>query len=417
MSKIKFEDLNINLNLLKSIYGLGWEYPSDIQVKGIPAILTKSDVILQAQSGMGKTGCFSIGLLQSINPEEASVQGIVVSPTRELAKQTYEVIYKLSEELKINVILYIGGENKDSGVSGVSGVSEGNRNGGRERKTRSLLQYEDRATIFVGTPGKLSDIIRRKLFTTQKFNVGKLIIDEFDELLKENFHEAMKTIINETEGNIILCSATRNEVIDDFITNNIMTNGCIEITINNEEVSLDGIDQYKILLQDEHNNFSKNYDAIKKTKLETILDLFNSFTTAQTIIFVNTKNDVSFLEYEFNKRSFPVSTITGDMTQSDRNKVIEDFRLNKSRILLATGIISRGIDVNTVSFVINFELPRDSSEYIHRIGRTGRYGKKGLTICLIGHYNDLRYLEEIENKYKIKVKELPDLSTLSQTYS
>ncbi len=144
--RIKFEDLNLSMDLLKEIYGKGWEYPSDIQVKGIPAIKTGKDVILQAQSGMGKTGCFTIGLLDTINTEVAEVQAVIISHTRELAQQTYDVVSALANSLRINVMFYIGGQ--------------GNR-------VKNLLEYPDRATIFVGTPGKLADIFMNKLFKSQ----------------------------------------------------------------------------------------------------------------------------------------------------------------------------------------------------------------------------------------------------------
>lgn len=385
-----FESFNLSSDLLRGIYGKGWERPSDIQVRGIPSILTKNNVILQAQSGMGKTGCFSIGLLQNINVSEPAVKGVIVAPTRELATQVYNVVYELAEYLNINVMLYVGGEHTG-------------------RRINSRLMYPERATIFVGTPGKLYDIFYNNLFTTQPIKIDHLVVDEFDETLKDNFKDQMYIIVKtiQTAAQIVLCSATRNPQVDEFVkcfmTNTDGSNP-IEIIIKDEEVSLEGIAQYYVQCNERNEKFI------------TILDILSYFTVAQTIIFVNTRKDCNDLYLKFRQEGYPIDIISGDMSQESRNKVIKDFRENKLRIILATGIISRGIDVNTVSLVINYDLPKDTSEYIHRIGRTGRYGKKGLSINLITNY-DKKHIIQIEQQYGIKIDQLPDPQTLNETYS
>ena len=401
--RTKFEDLGLSLDLLRGIYSKGWEYPSDIQVKGIPAIKQGLDVILQAQSGVGKTGCFSIGLLNVIKPDEATVQGMVISHTRELAQQTYEVICSIASSMQVNVMLYIGGQ-------------------GLGNRIKSALEFPDRATIFVGTPGKISDILLNRLFKTQPLQISTLIIDEFDELLKANFRDSMKPIVQSiiSTGQIILCSATRNDEIDQFVKNCMIDRSKsepIEISIKNEEVSLEGIGQYYVKILDDDGYYFPTHEKVNTMKFNTIMDLFSYFTSGQTIVFVNEKKIIPFLEKKFSQENFSVGIISGDMTQEERNIVIGKFRTNNSRILISTGIMNRGIDVNTVSLVINYDLPKDSSDYIHRIGRTGRYGKKGLAISLITTNKDDNIIKEIEDKYRITIEDLPDPNTLNKLYS
>lgn len=382
-----FEEFGLNDNIKKGIYKMGWEKPSYIQSLAIPKIIEKTDVILQAQSGMGKTGAFTIGLLHNLAStiSESSVQGIVVCNTRELALQIFNVISSLSEYLQINVLLYIGGTSKN---------------------IRSNLIYPQNCTIFVGTPGKLNDILMNKLYKTQPLNIKYLIIDEFDETLKFNFQNDIINIIKSLSNTsqIVLSSATRNLEVDEF-TQKFMNNPSI-IILKEEDVSLDGIDQYYVHLEN------------KNQKFDCIIDLFDQIRIAQCIVFCNTKKECNYLFNLFKKKDnkFSLDILHGDMTQDERNNVLNLFRNNKIRILLSTGIISRGIDINTISLVVNYDLPYDSAEYIHRIGRTGRYGKKGLSINLITD-SDKNTLNSIEKMYNIEIKELPEPSVLNEMFS
>ena len=372
---MKFEDFIPKLSdkLLRGIYAIGWENPSSTQVNGIPAILSKKDVIIQAHSGTGKTGTFCISLLNNINPELGCIQGIIIVPTIELGTQVYTVLCTLSEFMEINVLKCVGGHN-----------------------VKDRLVYPERATILVGTPGKLSDICSRNLIKSQKYNLSMIIIDEFDKTFDKDFvpviQNIFKTYVYENTQ-IVLSSATIN---DEVITlSDTFMHDPIKIILKSEEVSLDGIKQYFIKLDcDDH-------------KFETILDLYKIARVAQCIIFVNSKEKCNILEHKFNSNEFTVSHIHGNIDRSEREKIMNDFRNGTIRILLTTDLMARGIDVQTVSLVINYDIPIDSSQYIHRIGRTGRYGKKGCAINLIGNNSDIRNIRAIEDFYKIKIDELP----------
>ena len=400
-NKKSFDNLNLPKELLRGIYSMGWEYPSDIQHRAIPEIMKKQDIIIQAQSGMGKTGCFCIALLANLDMSSDSVQSIILCHSRELANQTYTVLNELSQFMNVNTMLYIGGSSNEP---------------------KSSVKSRMYPTIFVGTPGKLKDVFENNLFTKQKINIKYLIIDEFDQLFQTKFRDSIKPIVSKLtlSGQIILCSATISNEISDFINKSILSkdNPHIEIRIDNSEVALDGIDQFNVKIDaGENNGFYKDLSAVKKYKYLTIIDLLDMLSVGQVIIFVNTINDAKYLKSMFKKDNYPVAIIYGDLLQKERNEIIRDFKENKYRILIATNIISRGFDVHTVSLVINYDLPINSEEYIHRIGRTGRYGKKGISISLIGSEKELANMRELEKIYSIKICDLPDnVKLLQSTY-
>lgn len=370
----KFEEFELSESLLRGIYGNGWEVPSTTQKLGIPPILTGRDVLIQAQSGTGKTGTFSISLLHRIVPEYGAIQGIIVVPTIELGDQVYKVIRTLGEYMEINFIKCVGGHN-----------------------VRDRLQYPDRATILIGTPGKLADICKRNLIKSQNFDVRIIVIDEFDKTFDKDFIPVIQIIFKrciDEKTQIVLSSATINDDVR-TLSKEFMNNP-IEISLKTEDVSLDGIKQYYIDLG------SDDY------KFDTILDIYKASRVGQCIIFVNSKEKCNMLETKFSSVDFTVSHIHGNMDRLEREKIMNEFRNGTIRILLTTDLMARGIDVQTVSLVINYDIPTDSSQYIHRIGRTGRYGKKGCAINLIGNNSDSRSLKAIELYYSIKIDELPE---------
>ena len=377
-----FEDLNLKKDLLRGIYANGWTTPSDIQKYSIIAISSNSDVLIQSQSGMGKTGAFSIGVLNKIQPENPSVQAIIILNTRELAQQVYEVVQLLSEYMKINIVLLTGGQGQGQEL--------------KETKRQRKLLYHDRATIFIGTPGKLGSLLERKEFTQQPINLRMFVIDEFDVTLETNFSESIEKIWKygnmDIDTQLITVSATIKKHVMDML-NRTFKKDTIRITLNNDDVMLDGINHFYVNCENEY-------------KFDTIMDLNNTLINAQTIIFVNSKKECQKLYQKLIDQRFTVSQINGQLSQEERNKIMNDFRNNNIRTLISTGMLSRGIDVNTVSLVINYELPTDVNEYIHRIGRSGRYGKKGLAISLVSK-NEMKYLYDIEKFYKTKINELP----------
>lgn len=365
--------MDLNDSLLRGIYGYGWEHPSNIQKQGIPAILKNRDVIMQAQSGLGKTGTFTIALLQLINSELPTIQGVIILNTRELADQVHKVITALGSYMNYNFIKCVG-----------------------KTKVETHLQFVKRPTILIGTPGKISSVLERNMITSQSLGIRVLVIDEFDKTLEADFIPTIRQIISYTSSDtkIILSSATVNE--DVFAVSKHFMKDPVTITVKDEELSLEGILQYNINCERE------------EWKFDTILDLYKSLVIAQSIIFVNSVRKCDQLVRLFRERNFTISSIHGGMDQEQRDAIMRDFRESKIRILLSTDLTARGIDVPSVSLVINYDLPLDKSQYIHRVGRTGRYGKKGFAINLIGHRNEMTQLKAIEECYHVIIPELPE---------
>jgi superfamily II DNA/RNA helicase len=366
-----FDEMHLKDDLLRGVYGYGWETPSSIQRDGIPTILKGRDVILQAQSGVGKTGTFAISMLQSIDDQLAAIQGVIILNTRELADQVHKTISDLGKFLNYNFIRCVG---------------------------KSLVRCNirsDRPTILIGTPGKICDVLERYMIR-QNYRIKILVIDEFDKTLEADFIPTIKDIFHfvGAETQVILSSATVNkEVLE--ITDHIMRDPTI-ISVKEEELTLEGISQYWI-------DCSRD-----EWKFDAILDLYRSLTVTQSIIFVNSISRCDHLMEQFKDKRFTVKAIHGRMDQFERDTVMRDFREGHIRILLSTDLTSRGIDVPGVSLVIIYDLPLEKSQYIHRVGRTGRYGKKGYAIILLGYPTDRNKLKEIEDCYRISIPELPD---------
>merc|ERR1712203_782929 len=298
----KFEELELNEELLSGIYGIGFEKPSAIQQKGILPILKKRDTICQAQSGSGKTATFTIGMLQLIDPSEEKIQSLILAPTRELAIQIQDIVTKLGVYLKIKVHLCVGGTNV---VDDISALREG-------------------CHVVVGTPGRVYDMMKKNHLNPSYLRL--LILDEADETLGQGFlgqvNDILKLIPVDTQ--IVLVSATMSPQIA-----------------------------------------------------------------------------------KMTERDFAVSYINGDMPQEDRMKIMREFRSGTSRMLISTDLLARGIDVHQVGLVINFDLPNKKENYIHRVGRSGRYGRRGVAINLITKL-EARFMIEIEECYSTQIAKLPD---------
>jgi translation initiation factor 4A len=363
-----FEDMDLSEPILRGIYAYGFERPTAIQQKAIIPTISGTDIIAQAQSGTGKTGTFSISALQLIDPKLESEQAIILSPTRELAKQTHRVINSLSHYMDINIKEMIGGQfsrNKDNGKP---------------------------AQIIVGTPGKVLDELSRGRINSDSLKL--LILDEADEMLSKGFMEQIYNIFQHLPSNIqvALFSATMpNEVLE--LSGKFMRDP-YKILVKTEELTLEGLKQYYVDVQRE--NF----------KFDTLCDLYSTIAITQCIIYCNSKNRVIQLSKRLAENNFTVSYMYGDMQQSERNKVMESFRSGSSRILITTDILARGIDVQQVSLVINYDLPHEAETYVHRVGRTGRLGRKGVAInfCSGSDFNKIKFMERF---YNTKIYELP----------
>ena len=371
----KFEDLNLDKDLLKGIFGMAFEKPSAIQQKAIKPILMGRDVIAQAQSGSGKTATFGIGVLQNIDKEDNKTQALIIAPTRELADQIYTFITKVAVSLNVTIHLSVGGTNT-----------------GEDRK-----KLNEGVQVVVGTPGRINDMVKRGNLKTA--NLKMLVIDEADEMLSlgfiEQINEVIKNIPSDTQ--IVLVSATMPpEIIQ--MTTKIMNNP-VRILVKKEDITLQGIKQYFIAC------------SYEDAKFQNIKEIFSKMNINQSIIYVNTKEKCEKLAESLNKDNFTVSCINGQMKPEERNEIMKNFRAGNSRILISTDLLSRGIDIHNIDVVINYELPTKKENYIHRIGRSGRYGRMGIAINLISKH-EVNQMLDIEKHYDTEIKELPkDIET------
>ena len=387
-----FDDMNLKEQILRNIYGYGFEKPSPIQQKAIVPLSKGGDLIIQAQSGTGKTGTFTIGVLQKFDEKRVldgdnSCQTIILSPTRELARQSHNFMSIIAGDMSINVGLSIGGTMRDrhrnfNRFSNPSDkLSNGDSNGNNKHNH-----------ITVGTPGRVLDMLMRRKIDGTK--VKTLVLDEADEILSRGFIEQIQNIIQNLNEDIdiVLVSATMPvEVLD--LSEKFMRSP-LRILVKNDAVTLEGITQFYI-------NVEKNV-----YKFETLCDLYDSITVSQCIIYCNRKRIATELGEQLKERDFAVSIIHSELTQEERNKVIDDFRSGQSRVLIATDIIARGIDVQQVSLVVNYDIPYQKETYIHRIGRSGRFGRKGVAINFVT-FRDVEKVQEIEKYYNTKIAELP----------
>ena len=365
-----FEELCLKDNLLRGIYSYGFEVPSAIQTSAIPVIKSGKDVIAQAQSGTGKTGAFVIGSLEKVDPEIEGTQIIIISPTRELSKQTTEVVTELGKYMKISYLEVVGGTDIFQCRSDLDKLPQ----------------------VVIGTPGRILDMINKRSLFTDKLTT--LIFDEADEILSYGFKETIYNIVKciPEKCQICLFSATMpSEVIE--LTNSFMNNP-ESILVKKEALTLEGITQFYINIK------------VSDWKYDILKDLYDTISISQCIIYFNSKNKLNQIYKDLIGENFPVSMIHGELTSEERKKTMNEFKSGQSRILLSTDLLSRGIDIQQLSLVINFDLPRSKETYIHRIGRSGRYGRKGVAINLVTE-RDMQNLEEIKTFYNTKIEEMP----------
>lgn len=370
----EFEQIGLQNDLLRGIFGYGFTRPSLIQIKVIPAFISGKEIVAQSQSGTGKTGAFVISVLQLIDRTKTGCQSIIISPTRELAIQICDVTTHLNEYLKYNISLCVGG-----------------------RKIGENIQEVQHAQIVIGTPGRINDLIKRNYISNKDMKM--LVLDEADELLKNDFQDQIKNIImllhKEKKSPIQIClfSATYSDDIRKVIS--CFIDKPIEILIKKENLSLVAISQFKI-------------DPIAENeKFETLLDIYQLLNIGKSIIYVNKKITASLLKEKLKQYNFSAEMMYSDMTSVERNKVLSDFRKNIYRVLISTDLLSRGIDIQSLSVVINYDFPQDYDSYLHRVGRSGRFGKKGVAINFVTKY-DHEKLANIETYYKISINDLPE---------
>ncbi len=326
---------------------------------------------MQAQSGTGKTATFSIAALQRVNLSLRQVQVMIVAPTRELSLQICGVVQRLGE--------YLEGLQVHACVGGTS-----------VRNDITVLRRG--VHVVVGTPGRINDMINRRILPLQE--VQLFILDEADEMLSRGFQEQIYEtfrFLPEAVQVAIYSATMPSEVLE--VTEKFMRSP-VRVLVKREEVTLEGIKQFYVAVERED------------WKLDTLCDLYETLMVTQSIVYCNTRRKVEFLQERMTERDFTVSVIHGDMTQEERNLCLREFRQGASRVLISTDLLARGIDVQQVSLVVNYDIPTQKENYIHRIGRSGRFGRKGVAINFVTH-QDTQMLRSIESFYHTMIEELP----------
>ena len=367
-----WDELDIDPNILRGIYAYGYEKPSPIQKKAIRPIIAGKDIIGQAQSGTGKTATFSIGALSTLRLSEQNTQVLVLSPTRELTVQTakvFESIGCMMPGLKVQTAF------------GGSIVEESNG-----------FSSKNVPHIVCGCPGRVFDMIRRDRLSCK--NLRLVIIDEADEMLSSGFKEQVYGIFQNFNNDIqvALFSATLPPNIF-AITDKLMRDP-VRICVKAEQLTLEGISQFYVAVDDD------------RQKYATLKHIFSYLTVSQCIIYCNSVKRVADLYEAMREDEFPVCCIHSNMDKPAREASIADFRNGKSRVLISSNVTARGIDIQQVSIVINFDVPKDVHTYLHRIGRSGRWGRKGVGINFITR-RDITKLKEIEQYYSSEIREMP----------
>lgn len=384
-----FDALGLNPDIERGIYAYGFETPSKIQRIAIKPMMEKRDILAQSQSGTGKTGTFVIGSVSNIDPSIPHPQVLVICPVRELAQQTEQVARAIGSympqadgKVGLKVLCATGGDPVHANLKAI----------------RAGAQF------IVGTPGRIWDLIKRE-GGIRLDHLKYLIFDEADQLLEDLFAEQIKAILTVRDWpvttRLAMFSATMPEdvleVAEKYLTDPV------KILLPAEEVRLKGIEQYHIVLDRE------------EWKFDALADLYKHMTINQAIIFVNRKASADKLTTRMLDAGYTLECIHADMDVAERKKRMADFRAGSVRILIATDVLARGIDVQQVSVVINYEMPLNRENYFHRIGRTGRYGRKGLSINLIAGADETMMMNDIEKFYSVTIPPLPeDLSLLGK---
>ncbi|HWI54264.1 MAG TPA: DEAD/DEAH box helicase [Desulfobacteria bacterium] len=373
-----FYELGLSNPVIKAVIGMGFEETTPIQAQTIPVMLEGRDVIGQAQTGTGKTAAFGIPLIEKVDVQEDSIQGLVVAPTRELAVQVSEELNRIAQFSGVRALPVYGGQDIN----------------------RQIRALKNKPQIIVGTPGRLMDHMRRK--TIRLRNVSVVVLDEADEMLNMGFVEDIETILKDLpeDRQTLLFSATMPRAIQDLARRFMQEPELI--SMKTREITVPQIEQEYI-------------EVAEKQKFEVLCRLLDIQSPELAIIFGRTKRRVDELYEALNKRGYSAEAIHGDLNQTKRESVLRRFKEGTVDILVATDVAARGLDISGVTHVYNFDIPQDPESYVHRIGRTGRAGKTGVATMLvtpreIGH---LKLIEQII-KRKISRKPAPTFNEVQQ---
>jgi len=382
-----FDDMGLSDELLRGIYAYGFEDPSVIQQMAIrPLASNQTDIIAQSQSGTGKTGAFTIGVLSAIDPRRHETQALILSPTRDLAKQSAAVAAALGRYVDVSVLACIGGASM-------------------REQSQALMRG---AHVVVGTPGRILDLLDKRLLDVSGTRV--LVLDEADEMLKggeRGFQDVIYDLLRAMPKSVKLGLFSATLPPEALKLAQEWMPEALRVIVKKEEITLAGIRSFFV--------WCGNSD---ESKLPTLCDLYASLSITQAVIFLNTRRKVEWLHDALNARDFTCSAIHADLGQEERDDVLSKFRSGQARVLIATDVLARGIDVQQVNLVINFDLPSPTdsgrANYIHRVGRSGRFGRKGSAINLLAGTADVNNMRGIEMYYSTTIEELPeDLSVLA----
>ncbi|NLO10555.1 MAG: DEAD/DEAH box helicase [Clostridiales bacterium] len=379
MEITKFEEMNLNHEILRAVEEMGFEEMSPIQVKAIPPMLNGKDIIGQAQTGTGKTAAFGIPLLHKVDPKNRSLQAMVLCPTRELAIQVADEVRKLAKYMHgIKILPIYGGQEISKQIRSLKGGIQ----------------------VIVGTPGRLMDHMRRR--TIRLDNVKMVVLDEADEMLNMGFREDIETILKDMPSGrqTALFSATMPEPIME-IARTYQDNAQI-IKVVRKELTVPKIEQYY-------------YEVSPKMKEEALSRLIDIYNPKLSLIFCNTKKMVDELTSNLQGRGYFAEGLHGDMKQQQRDRVMASFRSGRTEILVATDVAARGLDVDDVEAVFNYDVPQDDEYYVHRIGRTGRAGRAGMAFTLVVG-REVYKLRDIQRycKTKIKLQPIPSVYDVTE---
>jgi translation initiation factor 4A len=373
-----FDEMGLEDALIRGVYNYGFEQPSRIQQLAIVQMSQRHDILAQSQSGTGKTGAFTIGALSVVDTSRKVPQVLVICPTRELSQQTERVAQTIGSYMNLKVLSATGGNPIRA----------------------DIMSLKAGAQFVVGTPGRIFDLICRGELLVD--TIRYVILDEADQMLEDLFADQIRAILNSkfpSTTRLALFSATMPKNVIDVAENYL--SDPVRILLPPDEVTLEGIKQYYVQLDRED------------WKLPVLLDLYQQITVNQALIYVNKRQKAEWLAKQLSSHGFTLEFIHGEMEVAERKKRMEDFRSGQTRVLISTDLLARGIDVQQVSLVINYEMPIQRENYVHRIGRSGRYGKKGSAINLICG-EEMLAMKEIESHYSTTIMELPeDLSALS----
>ncbi|CAD5111551.1 DgyrCDS850 [Dimorphilus gyrociliatus] len=364
----EFEDFCLKRELLMGIFEKGWEQPSPIQEASIPIALSGRDVLARAKNGTGKTGAYAIPLLERCNSAVPDLQAIVIVPTRELALQTSQICKELSKHIGLKIMVTTGGTNLRD----------------------DIMRLYNTVHVIIGTPGRMLDLMNKNVIKCSKCTM--LVLDEADKLLSQDFKGMLDSIIDHlpNERQILLFSATFPLTVESFMRKHL--HNPYEINLM-DELTLKGVTQYYAFVQE-------------RQKVHCLNTLFSKLQINQSIIFCNSTQRVELLAKKITELGYSCFFIHAKMNQQHRNRVFHDFRQGLCRNLVCSDLFTRGIDIQAVNVVINFDFPKHAETYLHRIGRSGRYGHLGVAINLIT-YDDRFSLHTIERQLKTEIKPVP----------